>query len=322
MTPAGGGAGGRAVDGPLVSIVTPSYNQARFIEETILSVQGQTYPSVEHIVVDGGSTDGTLEILTRHADAVTWISEPDRGQSDAINKGLGMARGEILAYLNSDDTYLPTALETAVATFAQHPAIVVVYGDSNIIDEDGRRLKPRAARPFDFADLLMGNYIPQTSTFFRREVLQTVGLFDVRLHYGMDYEYWLRVGARYPEGIRYVPVALANCRRHPATKMVAHEKLFVPEALTVIEKFYARTELPACLPRPRAYYYSRSLLAVGRLFFAELRLAEARGLFLRAIRASPPVLYRTEVVPILVKTLLGVRLVDAIRRRRSGGGRG
>jgi len=318
MTPFGGGAGQRAMDGPLVSIVTPSYNQARFIEETILSVKGQTYPSVEHIVVDGGSTDGTLDILKRHADTITWISEPDRGQSDAINKGFGMARGEVLAYLNSDDTYLPAAVEAVVGWFNEHLSCKVVYGDSNIIDERSRLLKTRPSRPFDFADLLVGNFIPQTSTFFRREVLDAVGPFDAELHYGMDYDYWLRAGARYPDEIWYLPQALSNCRLHPDTKMVAQRNRFIAEALTVIEKFYASVGLPPSLAALRTHHHSRSLFAVGRLFFAELGPAESRAVFLRCIRMSPEILWHTNVLVLLLKTLVGARLLGSIRRLRSG----
>src|SRR4030042_2589290 len=133
---------------PLVSIVTPSYNKARFIEETILSVKNQTYPRIEHIIIDGGSTDGTLDIIRKYSDSLTWISEPDKGQSDAINKGWKMSKGEILAYLNADDTYMPRAVETAVKFLADNMDVGLVYGECNIINEHGKVIGKYVADEF------------------------------------------------------------------------------------------------------------------------------------------------------------------------------
>jgi glycosyltransferase involved in cell wall biosynthesis len=211
---------------PLVSIVTPSLDQGRFLEEAIRSVAEQNYPSIEHVVVDGGSTDETLEVLRRHPH-VRWVSEPDEGQADAIAKGFRLAGGEILAWLNADDLYLPGAVATAVAALREHGAHVV-YGGWRQVDERGETIKDVAARPFDYRELLEErNTIAQPSTFFTREAYEAVGGVDTSYRYAMDYELWLRLGARY-EFVR-VDAILAAFRYHDASKTVADYARFWPE---------------------------------------------------------------------------------------------
>src|SRR5512138_875393 len=153
---------------PLVSIITPSFQQARFLEQTICSVLGQDYPELEYIVVDGGSSDGSRDIIQRYADHLAWwVSEPDRGQTDAINKGFARATGEILAWINSDDTYLPGAVSEAVEQLRAHPGAGLVYGDANLIDDDGEIIGRFPARQTDYHRLLRGSvHIPQQAAFF------------------------------------------------------------------------------------------------------------------------------------------------------------
>src|SRR3989337_3125219 len=156
------------IDKPLVSIVTPSYNQGSFLEETIRSVLGQDYPHLEYIIVDGGSSDGSGEIIQRYSDRLAWwISEPDQGQTDAINKGFSRAKGEIFAWLNSDDTYLPGAVSEAVSFLSSHPEVGMVYGDANLIDDSGKVIGKFPARQTDYRRLMRGFvHVPQQSTFF------------------------------------------------------------------------------------------------------------------------------------------------------------
>lgn len=198
-----------------VSIITPSYQQARFIERTLNSVARQG--GVEHIVMDGGSTDGTVEILERWKDRVTFTVAPDDGQTAAINAGIARSRGEILAYLNSDDVYYDGAVAAALEAFESDPSVDVVYGDADFIDADDRILDRYPTEEWSLDRLKQLCFLCQPAVFFRRRVIEEAGPFDARLHYCMDYEYWLRLALR---GVRFrhIPVRLAASRVHPETK--------------------------------------------------------------------------------------------------------
>lgn len=211
---------------PLVSIVTPSYNQGRFIEETVLSVKNQDYPDIEHIIVDGGSTDDTLEILKRYEGTynLRWISEPDEGQADAVNKGFDMAQGEIIGWLNSDDVYFDTGTISAVVeAFQKHPEADVVYGDCAYIWEDGTILRIQCVPGFRYSRLLRGCFLEQPAVFFRRHVVESHKL-DVRLKVAIDYEYWLRIGREYR--FYRLPHILAADRNHRGRISIASRDKF------------------------------------------------------------------------------------------------
>lgn len=186
-----------------ISVVTPSLNQGRYIEETIVSVLDQQYPAFEHIVVDGGSTDQTLEVLRRYPH-LQWVSEPDRGQTPAINKGIRMSTGEIFTYVNADDVYRQGAFQKVAQIFRNDPTTAVAAGDCDVIDEHSRTVGRYRVRLNEFEDLLRywewGNRfcISQPAVFLRRSLLEEVGLFDERYDLAMDYEMWLRLATRYP----------------------------------------------------------------------------------------------------------------------------
>ena len=201
---------------PLVSIVTPSFNMARFLPETIESVLGQDYPHIQYIVMDGGSTDGTLEILKAHGERIEWVSEPDGGQSDAVNKGFGRARGEIFTFLNADDVYLPGAVRRVVEAFEEHPEAAVAYGDAWYTAEDGSVIKRYPVDPFDFDRLGSLCYICQPAAFIRTEVWREMGGLDEHLHLTLDYDLWLRIAKRYP--MRKVDRFLATSRMYQDNK--------------------------------------------------------------------------------------------------------
>jgi glycosyltransferase involved in cell wall biosynthesis len=217
----------------LVSIVTPSYNQARFIEGTIQSVLSQDYPQIEYLVVDGGSTDHTVDIIRRHADRLTWwVSEKDRGQTDAINKGLAWARGEILAWINSDDTYEPGAVSAAVEFLQEHPDVGMVYGDCNYINEQGEVIGRFHSMQTSYRRIRQGyNHIPQQTMFFRAELWKQLGPLDPSFHFAMDYDLWTRISAHSP--IKYVPQTWANFRLHTSGKTLMAADRFWPEMLRV-----------------------------------------------------------------------------------------
>jgi glycosyltransferase involved in cell wall biosynthesis len=212
---------------PLVSIVTPSYNQATFIEDTIRSVRNQTYEPIEHIVVDGESDDGTLEILREYEDDLRWISEPDDGQSDAINKGFEMANGEYVGWLNSDDVYFDIGVIDRVVEYFVQTNADVIYGDMALLDADSDVLKVYCVPDFDMQLLLRYCFIEQPSLFFRGEVVSENKL-DTDLAYVMDYEFWLRLAGTYE--FHHVNDVLAGDRNHPERKILGEREEMLAEA--------------------------------------------------------------------------------------------
>jgi glycosyltransferase involved in cell wall biosynthesis len=208
---------------PKISIITPTLNQGQFIERTIESVLNQDYPNLEYIVVDGGSRDGTIDILKKYEKWLVWISEKDQGQADAINKGIRMSTGDIMAYLNSDDVYENGALKRVGEYCAAHPSAMWMTGKCRIIDEQDRetrgmitRYKNLLLKHFSYQVLLVTNPVSQPATFWRREIVNEMGLFDINEHLVMDYEYWLRIGRKYR--LEILDEYLARFRVYSASK--------------------------------------------------------------------------------------------------------
>lgn len=205
-----------------ITVITPSYNQGEFLAETMQSVLDQGYVGLEYLVVDGGSTDKSVELIRREADRLAWwVSEKDGGQADAVNKGLQRATGDIVGWLNSDDTYCPGALAAVAEFFRQHPECDAVVGDLEIIDAQGRQLDVKKAVPFSLRqNLYSGCAVPQPATFFTRRALERAGQLDVTLRYQLDYEFFLRMQAK---GVRFgiLRRPLARFRLHGQSKTVA-----------------------------------------------------------------------------------------------------
>jgi glycosyltransferase involved in cell wall biosynthesis len=218
---------------PLVSIITPSFNQARYIEATIQSVLTQDYPNIEYIIVDGGSTDETVEIIKKHEGRIAgWVSEKDKGQTDAINKGFSRANGQILAWLNSDDTYEPGAISAAVKYLREHPEVGMVYGDCNFINETGRVIGKFGSAQTDYRLLRQGYaHIPQQTMFLRADLWKQVGPLDPSFYFAMDYDLWTRLAAR--TQLKYVPQTWANFRLHTTGKTIAADDRCWPEMVRV-----------------------------------------------------------------------------------------
>ncbi|RKN85300.1 glycosyltransferase family 2 protein [Paenibacillus ginsengarvi] len=227
---------------PLVSVVTPSYQQGSFIRETIESVLSQDYPNVELIVMDGGSKDHTVQILQKyadkHGDRFRFVSEKDRGQSHALNKGLALARGEIIGWLNSDDTYEPKAISRAVSALMKHPEYGLVYGKADFTDKNNNHIRPYPIDShIDRARLFDVCTICQPAVFMRKSVLDQVGPIDESLHFCMDYDLWMRIAAMHKLG--YIDEPMAHSRLHDDCKsMTQYFTVGLPEIIRTSLKNY------------------------------------------------------------------------------------
>ena len=245
---------------PRISIVTPSYNQGQFIEETIRSVLLQGYPDLEYIIMDGGSTDESVEIIRKYEHWITfWASEPDSGQTNAINKGFKRSTGKIIAWLNSDDLYTSGALCTAAKAFAEQPRSAVIYGDADTIDAGTTILSHINSRDFDLQELYRRDYIRQPASFISAEAIEKIGLLDEKFHYAMDYDLWIRLGQ---EGavMRYIPRTLAWFRLHDCSKTVSQQEAFWPEEFMLFDMALKRDASDASLAGIAYSHMFRSLI--------------------------------------------------------------
>ena len=216
-----------------VSIITPSFNQAPFLEQTIRSVLCQTGVDIEYMIVDGGSTDGSVEIIRRYADQLAWwVSEPDAGQADAIRKGFARATGDVLAWLNSDDLLMPGAVAEAVDMLKDHPGVGLVYGNAASIDTDGSLMNDMLFRQYTQADLAAFNIICQPAVFMRRDAYLAAGGIDLSYHFLLDHHLWLRIAEG--SNILFASRLWAFARQHAAAKNVAMAKRFGTEAHRIV----------------------------------------------------------------------------------------
>ena len=272
---------------PLLGIVTPSLNAAEFIGAAIRSVLEQDYLRVEYIVVDGGSTDGTLEIIRGFGDRLRLASEPGMGQAAAINRGWALAKGDILAWLNADDVYFPGALRAVAEMFAERPDLDIVYGDAAFLDERGGELGSYPTQVFDYLHLLRGavNFVPQPATFLRRRVLESFGPLREDLDYLMDFEYWLRTGRG--AVVEHAGRRLAGLRLHPRAKSLSARQGFGHELVRVYEGLFAGPDLPAQVVRlKREALANARYLAADACFWAGA-LPAARRYALASLSIRP-----------------------------------
>ncbi len=301
----------------LVSIVTPSYNQALYLEQTIQSVLEQDYPRIEYIVVDGASTDDSFEIIKKYNDRLAyWISEKDSGQAEAINKGFGRAKGEILAWLNSDDYYLPNTISAVVKCFEENPDVVMVYGDMLAVDGDGQTINVLKYKQLSLEDLLCFQIIGQPSVFFRRSALEKTGLLDTSFHFMLDHHLWIRLTQQ--GKIQHVPQVWSAARYHPQAKNRARAAEFGREAFRVLE--WAKTQ-PVL---------AEAVSGVGRRALASANRYDARYLldggqpvsalsaWFRALFLHPPTaLARLNILISAILELMGLsKLRRVILQRR------
>jgi len=278
-----------------ITIVTPSYNQSAFLAETIESIISQEGDfTIDYIIIDGGSSDNSVDIIKRydallqrrewpvkcHGINYRWISEKDKGQTDALIKGFRMSEGEVLAWLNSDDTYLSGALQTAACFFRGHPDAALMYGDANYCDALGTGIGSYRTTAFDLAKLASINFICQPAVFFRRSAFEVVGGLDGTLDFVMDYDLWIRIGRRFP--CRHLPHLLATYRLHEASKTISSDTLFknCEESLTVTIRHFGWAPLTRvytscrilCLARlPDIFTRNRFTVAVAAMICSIVR---------------------------------------------------
>ena len=231
---------------PLVNVITPAYNQGVFLRDTIESVLSQDYPNIELYVLNDGSTDNTEQILEEYTGRIKWETQKNMGQTATINKGWSLTTGQIITWLNSDDTYLPGAVKAGVNYLMSHPEAGIVFADSVFTKADGTPLeRTRPLPPFDYKKFVLNceNPISQPSSFIRRTVVEKVGQLDPTFYYFMDWDFWLRAGLHFK--IDYIPELWSTYRLHAESKTVAQSKKAAPELEYMYKKFFAGNDLPA-----------------------------------------------------------------------------
>ena len=275
-------------DAPLVTIVTPCLNHVRFVEATMQSVLMQDYPNIEYLVVDGGSTDGSLDVVRRHANRIAWwTSEPDAGQAAAINKGLRRSRGEIVAWLNSDDLYYrPDVVSRAVAALRASPAVGMVYADGVMVDEGGLLLDWHRYRRYDLIDLLSFEVLLQPTVFLRRAVVEQAGYLDESLSLILDHALWIRAAALGP--LQHVPEVWAVERTHPSAKTIALAQDFVEEARELLARLAGESSFAGAFAGHRRKIEAGFHVFAGRRYIDAGRGSDALRHFRRALALHAP----------------------------------
>ncbi len=303
---------------PLVTVVTPSFNQAPFLEATIRSVLAQNYPRLEYIIMDGGSTDGSVEIIRKYESRLAyWQSERDKGQSDAINRGWERANGEIVTYLNSDDTLRPNAVRLSVEQLNANPAAGLSYGACAWMDAHGNELGVMGGRPFTLPDLILQNRLPQPSVFIRRAALDKVGLLDETLHYMMDYDLWLRIALEFP--VALVPEVIADFRLHDDSKTAGRYKNFLDDNLQLLEKAFANPAMPLELRSLRQRAVNNAYLTAALHCYGLGHPADGRKIIERwfAIEKNP-LAYPPDVIELFANHIVHIAPLRASDRRNHG----
>jgi glycosyltransferase involved in cell wall biosynthesis len=291
---------------PLVSVVTPTYNQEAFLRDTIESVLSQDYPRIELIVIDDGSTDGTRSILEEYSGRITWSSRPNQGQTPTINEGFQKAAGDILIWLNSDDTFLEGAVSTAVRYLNEDPDVGIVYGDTLFTEADGTPTGPsRAQSRFDYENFVVEcfNPIPQPSAYIRRRVLEDTGPLDPYYYYFMDWDFWMRAGLRHR--IRYIPHLMSTYRLHPDSKTVSQAKRAAPELEHMYLAYFEMPGVPESIRRRRSRAFANMYFNTGGYYMQGEHPSGAADVAMRAAAVYPALGLRPRMVHKWLYCMLG-----------------
>jgi len=293
---------------PLVSIITPAYNRASYLDETIQSVLEQDYPQIEYIVLDDGSTDNTRELLEKYTGRLIWETHPNMGEHRTVNKGWSMAHGEIVVVVNSDDTLLPGAVSTAVAFMQAHPDILVAYPDWNMIEPDSKVRQHIQVLEYDYLYMLKRHHCtPGPGAFIRRKAFELTGMRDPEFRYVADFEYWLRLGL-YGKFAR-IPKTLATWRVHPDAASLSHKgTAMADEHIRLMQKFYSRPDLPLEVRKVRAEAFSWAHYIAG--VTAETARRAAAKHYLKSVLYHP----RSHLNSVNSLTRLGTAIVTTLPR--------
>jgi len=296
----------------IVSIITPSYNQAKYLEQTITSVLEQSYPSIEYIVVDGKSKDNSIDIIKKYADKLAyWVSEKDKGQADAINKGFSRATGEIIAWLNSDDYYLPGAVQAVVKVFEENPDIVLVYGNMLAVNEHGVTFNTMNYRQLTLKDLLCFNIIGQPAVFMRRSALQQTSGLDATFHFLLDHLLWIQIAKQ--GKILHVNQTWAAARYHAEAKNVSKAAEFGREAFRILETIAQDKDLAKALLSVDRRAHASAFRVDARYLLDGGYPAKALQQWFRALFIHPPTALGR--MNIFVSSLLNLLGLSFMRRK-------
>jgi len=302
---------------PLVSIITPSFNQAPYLEQTIQSVLTQDYWSIEYLVIDGGSTDNSVELIKKYEDRFAyWVSEKDNGQAEAINKGLLRAKGQIIAWLNSDDYYLPYTISAVVRVFEENPDLAMVYGNMLAVDEQGQTINLLKYKQLSLEELLCFQIIGQPSVFFRRSALETAGLLDTNLHFLLDHHLWLRIAQQ--GKLLHVPQTWSAARYHAEAKNRAKAAEFGREAFWILDWARGQTDLMKAFARVERRARASAHRVDARYLLDGGKSWPALKAWMQALFIHPPTaLARMNIFVSAILNVVGLgKLRNIVLRRR------
>jgi glycosyltransferase involved in cell wall biosynthesis len=301
----------------LVSIVTPSFNQSAYLEQTMRSVLEQDYPDLEYIVIDGASADGSADIIKKYSPRLAyWISEKDSGQADAINKGMRHAKGDIVAWLNSDDYYLPGAIQSAVAVFESNPQAVMVYGNMLAVDQTGQTINQLRYRQLTLEDLLCFQIIGQPAVFIRHAAFERAGGLDLNFHFMLDPQLWLKIAAQ--GHVVHINQTWAAARYHPLAKNRLKAAEFGREAFRVLAWAETQSDLAPILQRVQRRARASVQRVNARYLLDDGQSWNALKAWMRALTIHPPTaLARLNLLGSALLNLIGMnRIRLAILKRR------
>jgi glycosyltransferase involved in cell wall biosynthesis len=281
---------------PTLTVVTPAYNQADFLRDTIESVLAQDYPNIEHIVLDDGSTDETPQILAEYGDQFYWETQKNMGQTPTINKGWAMTNGEIITWLNSDDTfYDSTSVSKGIEYLLAHPETGIVFGDSMFTEADGTEIEPtRPIIDFTYEKFILNceNSISQPSAFIRREIVDKVGELDPKFYYFMDWDFWMRAGIYFK--IEHIDEILSTYRLHADSKTVSQSKRAAPELEYMYKKYFSRDDIPPKIRALEKEAMMNMYFTSGGYFLRGDDTESASGMASKAFKYNPSGKYKMQ----------------------------